>query len=334
MILLDALYINSGGGKILLDILIHELYNSKKDVFYLLDKRINGTYDFLSKDKVLYIEPSIYRRHLFYLKNRNFLHKILCFGNIPPSIKLNCPVYTYFQNVLIFDNSEQQNIALYLKHSLKKLYIKFFAKNTSSWLVQSKEVEKLLINNLGISKTRVRIVPFFFEDDKEAIEFKVIKFRFLYVSDGLPYKMHKNLLLAFNSLYKKHKNVSLVLTISSRYHNLINLIDWYRSQGVAIENKGWVDRNELEQLYSKSEFFIYPSSIESFGLGLIEAAQRRMKILAADLPYVHCVIEPSAVFDPFNIDSIYDCMVHAINNNLKRSSLKVKNSVREIVEIF
>ena len=40
MILIDAIYINTGGGKILLDYLIEELEKTDKQIFYLLDKRI------------------------------------------------------------------------------------------------------------------------------------------------------------------------------------------------------------------------------------------------------------------------------------------------------
>jgi hypothetical protein len=40
MILIDALYINNSGGKVLLDYLIEELEKTDKEVFYLLDERI------------------------------------------------------------------------------------------------------------------------------------------------------------------------------------------------------------------------------------------------------------------------------------------------------
>ena len=40
MLLIDAIYINTGGGKILLDYLIEELEKTDKQIFYLLDKRI------------------------------------------------------------------------------------------------------------------------------------------------------------------------------------------------------------------------------------------------------------------------------------------------------
>ena len=44
MILVDALYINKGGGKVLLDLLIIKLQKNNIETFYLLDKRVEKDY--------------------------------------------------------------------------------------------------------------------------------------------------------------------------------------------------------------------------------------------------------------------------------------------------
>ena len=44
MILIDALFINDGGGKILLDYLIVQLKKSDLDIYFLLDDRIIGNH--------------------------------------------------------------------------------------------------------------------------------------------------------------------------------------------------------------------------------------------------------------------------------------------------
>ena len=56
MLLIDAIYINTGGGKILLDYLIEELEKTDKQIFYLLDKRIEKEkYVVKSTNVILYL---------------------------------------------------------------------------------------------------------------------------------------------------------------------------------------------------------------------------------------------------------------------------------------
>ena len=48
MRVLDALYINSGGGKVLLDYLIKNILSKEIDFFFLLDNRVKGCYPEMS----------------------------------------------------------------------------------------------------------------------------------------------------------------------------------------------------------------------------------------------------------------------------------------------
>ena len=42
MVLIDAIYINNGGGKILFDYLISQLNKSDLELYYLIDSRIEN----------------------------------------------------------------------------------------------------------------------------------------------------------------------------------------------------------------------------------------------------------------------------------------------------
>ncbi len=93
MILIDALYINNGGGKVLLDYLISSLENQNKKVFYLLDKRVENCIPKISnKNKVLFLKASLYARRNFYITHRTHFSTVLCFGNLPPNIKLTAKI--------------------------------------------------------------------------------------------------------------------------------------------------------------------------------------------------------------------------------------------------
>ena len=61
---------------------------------------------------------------------------------------------------------------------------------------------------------------------------------------------------------------------------------------------------EIEALYKKSRAVVYPSTLESFGLPLIEARQAGLPIVAAELDYVRDVVEPTETFDPLSSVSI------------------------------
>ena len=71
---------------------------------------------------------------------------------------------------------------------------------------------------------------------------------------------------------------------------------------------------------------------ESFGLGLIEANQHNLPILASDLPYVREIIETPYLFNPYSVDSMFDCIINCIESNYKLSSLTIKNKIDLIIE--
>ena len=122
MILIDAIYVNQGGAKVLLDLLIDRLINSKIKSYFLLDKRLSKSYPSI-KENISFVTPSIFTRHYFYLKNKNKFTSILCFSNIPPSVNMNCTVHTFFQNVNLLNNKT-------IKDILKGFFIKYFQNNS------------------------------------------------------------------------------------------------------------------------------------------------------------------------------------------------------------
>ena len=71
MILIDAVYINKTGGKMLLDLLIEELEKHNLELFYLLDYRIINNHPKISeRNQIKYLKGSLINRFVFYNKNR------------------------------------------------------------------------------------------------------------------------------------------------------------------------------------------------------------------------------------------------------------------------
>ena len=127
MVLIDALYINNGGGKTMLDYLISKLEEQKIDCYYLLDQRIKNDFcQIKTSNKVVFMTPNLYRRHLFYRKNRNKFTSVFCIANIPPNIKMGCKTITYFHSTfyiqLSLDNSFIDRIIIRLKKFVLNLF--------------------------------------------------------------------------------------------------------------------------------------------------------------------------------------------------------------------
>ncbi len=334
MILLDALYINNSGGKVLLDYLVQALYESGKDVTYLLDSRVKGDFDYLPKSKVNYLPNSLIKRHKFYKEHKNTFSSILCFGNIPPSVKLSGKVYTYMHNTVLFYCSDDFPIKVKTLYKIKSYIIRALQKNTDHWIVQTKEVVRLFEYYWKIPATNLKVLPFYREVNPDFKEGKRKKSLFLFVSDGHPNKMHPNLLKGFKIANKQCPDIKLILTVSKQYPELLKQIEVLNSENINVENVGWCGPEELKELYLTSGYLIFPSTSESFGLGLIEGAQNKMKILTSDLPFVHEVIQPSLTFDPLDPNSIAEAIIKSQKVEVPTAKLKVSNNINKIIELL
>jgi glycosyltransferase involved in cell wall biosynthesis len=332
MILLDALHVNNSGGKVLLDYLIAELHASGREVFYLLDERVAGSYPFLPAGQALYLPAGLLARYRFYRQQRGRFRAVLCFGNLPPPLRQSCPVYTYFHNVLYLDFPAG---GMGLKRAvfyLKTAYLKALLGHTTEWWVQTEEVKALLCRRLGVAEERVQVYPFYPGFSAPAVAVAREPQSFLYVSDANPHKNHARLLEAFALVQREYPTARLYLTVGPAYPAILRQLESLAQQGLPVVNLGLIGREALQAEYARRACLVYPSLRESFGLGLLEAAAMGMPILGADLPYTHAVIEPTAVFDPLDVVSMAGAMAGFLQQGGAPAGLKAKNSMAEILK--
>lgn len=335
MVLVDALYINNGGGKILLDYLISKLNKSDLEVYYLLDDRINGIHPEINSDRVLYLKGSFLKRHSFYSDNKHRFSKVFCFGNLPPSIKLDAVVVTYFHQAMYLDIPREFSFLEQVKFKLKIAILKQIAKNTDYWLVQSGLIKEKLRSKFHFKPEAIKILPFYpqFEPLRTASVREMNTY--LYVSNATPNKNHKRLIKVFCEFYDTHKIGKLIFTVNEDYPEVLGLIENKLSEGYPIENIGFVNRLTLQKKYLSSEFLIFPSLTESFGLGLTEAIECGCMVIGADLPYTHEVCEPTLVFNPLDERSIYSAFEDSLNKNkLKLSLPRIHNNIDQIIGLL
>lgn len=333
MLLIDSLYINNSGGKVLLDYLVSELETRKVATYYLFDQRCSNDFHEIPYERKSFFKPHLRDRRNFYKMNKNKFSSVLCFGNIPPSVRLDIPVYTYFHNVSLLEAPSNYGFKEKIIKYIKRQYIKRQLPNTSFFLVQSSFVKKLVCNKLNISESECIILPFFKEiGEKKTLDIKKNPNSFLYVSNGNTHKNHKNLLTAWEKLAIKGFYPELHLTITPHFSALIEKINILKSKGIKIFNHGFIDPINY---YKKSQFIIYPSLIESFGLGLIEGIKFGCDVAASNKDYVYEVIKPSSVFNPEDPESIMNSVINLIcKKDFPKSKIIVSDQIDKLIELI
>jgi len=332
LILVDALFINGGGGKILLDYLTEELEKTGEDICYLLDKRIEEHPPTTGgRNKVVFLSGSFIKRVQFYRKYGQEFSSVICFGNLPPSIRLPAKTFTYFHQKLFV--SVPSNTAFTSKFLvwIKTKILYSIRKNTDFWMVQNESMKEALAHKYRISEDQVLIRPFYktFGFDRSS---EKTPNTFLYVSTANPHKNHILLIEQFCAFYEQHQTGQLLLTVSDDYPEVVALINRKVNQEFPIINFGFIGREALKKVYTEAEFVIYPSLAESFGLGLVEGIEAGCKVIGADLDYLHEVCVPSLTFDPAKKNAIAESLAFAVNNDLPPSCSKVKNTIQQIIE--
>ncbi|RZK12894.1 MAG: glycosyltransferase [Flavobacterium sp.] len=334
MILLDSIYINNSGGKVLLDYLVDCLYRSDLDVFYLFDSRCSKDFQQIPEEKKLFLKKSLFSRHQFYKRNSDRFTKVFCFGNIPPTIRLNATVYTYFHNLVLLQQPRDFSFRKKLDSKFKAFFIQLNIKNTDHFIVQSENVKNALENYYGLSKEKILVFPFFSEN-KNVIHTKVRNENdFVFISDGNQHKNHDILLKAWKIVNTYKPEYKLHLTISHVYPTLRNLVETGEYSGYNILNHGRVAKEALTLLLSRSMYVVYPSLMESFGLGLIEGCEAGCEVIAANRPYVHSVIKPLRTFEPLSAEHIAYTVLNTEMPTIKTSKLKIKDEISALINLL
>lgn len=335
MILLDALYIvPNSGAKVLLDYLINNLENTDEEVFYLFDERLySEVKDVKKPNKSIFLKASLKNRYNFYKNNHKSFSTILCFGNLPPNISTKAKVYTYFHQPLFLKIPESFSLKRKILFTLKTKILNLFKKNTDFWIVQNDEVKEKLSKKYSIASGEILILPFY-PPFPSAEEVKRDSGNYIYASQASDHKNHEKLIEAFSLHYNKTRKGKLILTIANYHESIYRLIQEKQKEGINIENIGFVNREELAVIYKSSEYAIYPSLAESFGLGIVEALENGCKIIGADLPYTYAVCEPSIVFNPYDTNSIVEALSLSLQKDVKPSKAKVKNNINELISLL
>lgn len=327
MILIDALYVNMGGGLVLLKYLIETMEKRQEKFFLLADARCTGMFDNVSQ--LCYLNASLRERKRFYKGQKNKFSSVFCFGNVPPPIRLNVPVYTYFHNINMLTLADCRSKKQKIKFLLKRTYIKSIKRNTDEWFVQTSNTAGELIKHLNINSSQVKLYPFYKVPCLNGQNNEQERTDYIFVGDDSGSKGHKELVSAWKLLHERGVDRVLHLTISEK-SKLLSCIEDLVKSGVRIENHGFMQPEGLFHLYCRCKATVYPSKNESFGLGLVEAMECGCDVIGSNLSFVHAICKPSEVFDHNSSVSIAEAIIRYENGSSVKTEQIVKNMVVEM----
>lgn len=186
------------------------------------------------------------------------------------------------------------------KFLYKHFYLYFVKKSMDEnvqFVVQTEFLKRGLVKRLGIDNSRVHVCfPDVELPDAASIEpypFAVNTCNFIFPALYSPHKSHIVLLKALTLMKQKTDigKVRLYLTISKEEAPV--LYNYVEKNGIG-ENVVFLGRLPYQTtltLYKTADALLFPSTIETLGLPLIEAASFGLKIVAPDAEYAHEVLE-------------------------------------------
>lgn len=335
-ILVDALYINFGGGLSILRRLIDSLRTAGISFVFIRDQRCPVFESESSAREVIVMRPSLKERHRYYKTHKQSFHSILCFGNVPPTVKMSCRVYTYFHNLSVLKTPNTYSTRRKILFALKRIMIKMLSKNTDVWIVQTSNTEKMVKKYIGNRQKPFYIYPIYNLPEIYIESDKRTRNEYLFIGDYTYSKGHDVLLRAWEKLHEMGKHFILNLTVNRRpaTEQFYIKMETAINNGVPIINHGVIPFEKVCELYAKSKAIVYPSQLESLGLGIVEGISAGCDVITSDLPFAYSICKPSEVFDPFSEDSIVKAVLRYEEGNSPKSELTIHDCVHELITLL
>jgi glycosyltransferase involved in cell wall biosynthesis len=335
MILVDALYINKGGGAVLLQYLIEEILAHPQcaKFFFLLDPRFERPAP-LKADQYEVIPNKQSERYRFYRRRKKEIDRVFCFANTPPPIRIKGTVYTYFHNQKLLEAPRKKFDRRFFKLYAKYLIVRLFNRNTDYYMVQTPHMVDEM-RAIGLKDAAHCLSYPFYDSRKYTLAgrpaFNDRPAEFVFISNPSPQKNYPTLLEAWAYLLENGLRPVLHVTVDNTAPAVTARMNELIALGAQIRNHVYIDPREL---YFGCRYLIFPSVMESFGLPLIEATESGMKVLASDLPYVYDVIQPSLTFDEMNKVSIADAVQKALATDLPFPQIRTRNRVADLINLL
>jgi len=294
---LYASNIHQGGGKTLLIGLLDCL--ADEDATAYIDERL--PYNELgSRLKIVRVTPTLLARIIAEATLKKHLQPedlLICFGNLPPLIARHPRTVLFLQNRFLFGSRNLADFPLKvrLRIAVERRWLRHRLSSAAEIVVQTKTMAREFFQATG---RRAIICPFIPSTPDHQPTGKNPTYDFLYVASGEPHKNHRNLIAAWEILAAEGLMPTLALTVDERVHPEIQDLLSPADGTIRLNVFNHSDQSKVESLYRSSRALIYPATLESLGLPLLEARSFGLPILASELDFVRDTLDPEQTFDP------------------------------------
>lgn len=246
-ILVDALHINMGGGLMILNHLVNTLVSKNVDFVLLKDERCPQLQSEYLLNNIIVLPASYKIRKRFYKEHKEDYRSVLCFGNIPPYVKLNVPVHTYLHNVSLLKIPADYPFSKKLRSFVKKTVLRYYAKNSTDWIVQTSNTANLVKLHLAKTQQQILQYPFYYVPSGMNVSSVDQRKDYIFVGNHTSAKGHEYLVDAWTKLAKLGFNATLHLTVSDSFFSAV--IEEAKKKGAKIINHGQISFDKVIELF-------------------------------------------------------------------------------------
>lgn len=333
---LHAPNIHGGGGLTLFKALLSHV---PSQACLIIDERLPIPDQELTEFRVYRVKPTIWQRFMAERLLRQLASKggvVFCFGNLPPLFSLKARVTLLVQNRYLVEPNiiKSTPFKLRLRLAIESWWLRLFQKNIDKVIVQTPSMKALTSKYVSAP---IIVAPFAApimsngcllnktSADKE--------YDFIYVASGDSHKNHRNLIRAWVLLAQEGLFPSLCLTLNPSVSPDLVMYADHKSKkfDLRITNVGKIEGLETLELYEKAKALVFPSTLESFGLPLIEARNASLIIVASELDYVRDILDPEETFDPSSPVSISRAIKRSLRVREKACSLVDGQEIIDLV---
>lgn len=222
------------------------------------------------------------------------------------------PLYPGCYNPL----KRSERVLFNYKYVFPRIVKHSWAKDTT-FIVQTPVVKQRFVSYFDIPQENIYVCPPDIDKiDTElyhGFEWKDGKYHFIYVGDDFKYRNFQVLVNAVKYLIKKHPNISEKI----RIHVTCPTVN-VEGTGNVFVFEGVIDREFLLNFYKSSVALLAPSTIETVGLPMLEAAIFGMPIISSDIDFSRFVLRG------------YDGVQFVLFDDVKAWALKIEDAYKQL----
>jgi glycosyltransferase involved in cell wall biosynthesis len=309
-----------------------------KHLFSVLASNFHPVYLPFSHDPRWLMRPLYYlwQNSLIYLSLKYYQIEVLHFPNLSPLWTHFAPTVVTIPDVAEFLVPKYSK----LRQSYRKILPYFITKNSDIIITISNSAREDIAKVTGYSPEKIKVTylasRFSVSLSPDSLHEVHDKYGFsgsyiLHVGGALPHKNVKRVIDAF-MLLKKHHQIPHRLLLVGDKGNIDTVLTAEAEQLVnqkQIIFTGYIQDNELVELYKNASVFVFPSLYEGFGLPVLEAMTFGVPVVTSNVSSLPEVAGDAALLvDPNDTEMLVQAILSLLQNVKLRDDLICKGKIQ------